>query len=162
MDEITTKCTGREIHLLSLVVDMMSTISSEPWKLENKMNARTLGIACGLSLFPQLDPGQATRLLEYLIKNRDQLLEADQGNSADSPSSGDPSTPCWGPRVFICLLLVRGAFINGMDECTLILILYGALHGLLYCRMNLKFILRLAGDKKEHAQKCLTLILIKP
>lgn len=94
MDEITTKCTSREIHLLSLVVDMMSTISSEPWKLENKMNARTLGIACGLSLFPQLDPGQATRLLEYLIKNRDQLLEADQGNNADSPSNGGPSTPC--------------------------------------------------------------------
>lgn len=70
----------------------MSNISGEP---ENKMNARTLGIACGLSLFPQLDPGQATRLLEYLIKNRDQLSVAepapDQTGSDDS--SNNSSAP---------------------------------------------------------------------
>ena len=53
------------------------------------MNARTLGIACGLSLFPQLDPGQATRLLEYLIKNRDQLSAAE---SADQTGNDDSSS----------------------------------------------------------------------
>ncbi|XP_003384235.2 PREDICTED: uncharacterized protein LOC100638759 [Amphimedon queenslandica] len=88
IEEITANCTNQELRLLSLVVELMSNISGEP---ENKMNARTLGIACGLSLFPQLDPGQATRLLEYLIKNRDQLSVAesapDQTGSDDSSSS---------------------------------------------------------------------------
>ena len=51
----------------------MKAIVAEPWKGYNKMTARTLGIACGLSLFPQLDPGQATQLLEYLIKHSEEL-----------------------------------------------------------------------------------------
>lgn len=54
--------------MLSQVVDLMAALVQEPWKLKNKMTARNLGIACGLSLFPSLDPGQATLLLEYLLK----------------------------------------------------------------------------------------------
>ena len=56
-----------------MITNMMAMITSEPWKLDNKMTTRTLGIACGLSLFPQFDPGQATQLLEYLIKHSSEL-----------------------------------------------------------------------------------------
>lgn len=61
----------------------MSTISSEPWKLENKMTPRTLGIACGLSLFPQLNPGQATQLLEYLMKYSEELSSCTYNDSTN-------------------------------------------------------------------------------
>ena len=51
----------------------MAELVSDPWKTKNKMTPRTLGIACGLSLFPKLDPGQTTQVLEYLIKHTDEL-----------------------------------------------------------------------------------------
>lgn len=73
MKELIDHCSAVELNLLTMIINMLSTIVSEPYKVQNKMTARTLGIACGLSLFPQLDPGQATRLLEILIKHLDQL-----------------------------------------------------------------------------------------
>ena len=46
-----------ELQPLLEVVSLMATIVLEPWAQDNKMNPRTLGIACGLSIFPSLDPG---------------------------------------------------------------------------------------------------------
>ena len=46
-----------ELQPLLEVVSLMATIVMEPWAQDNKMNPRTLGIACGLSIFPSLDPG---------------------------------------------------------------------------------------------------------
>jgi len=40
------------------------------------MNPRTLGIACGLSIFPQLEPNKATALLEHLVRNSERLQQS--------------------------------------------------------------------------------------
>lgn len=48
----------KELQPLLEVVSLLATIVEEPWKQNNKMNPRTLGIACGLSVFPDLDPGR--------------------------------------------------------------------------------------------------------
>jgi hypothetical protein len=65
-----------ELQPLLEVVSLMATIVMEPWAQDNKMNPRTLGIACGLSIFPSLDPGTATALLETLIKKNKVLQES--------------------------------------------------------------------------------------
>jgi hypothetical protein len=65
-----------ELQPLLEVVSLMATIVMEPWAQNNKMNPRTLGIACGLSIFPTLDPGTATSLLETLIKKNKVLQES--------------------------------------------------------------------------------------
>ena len=73
MNLILTKCPSTELALLTGMVGLLKEIVSSPWKEQNKMTPRTLGIACGLSLFPQLDPGQATHLMEFLIKHYEEL-----------------------------------------------------------------------------------------
>jgi hypothetical protein len=70
---MATQCDSQRLQLLSGIISLMVDITSEPWKLDNKMSPRTLGIACGLSIFPSYNPGQATQLLEYLIRNNEQL-----------------------------------------------------------------------------------------
>ena len=72
---MSNQCKPEHLQLLSGIISLMATITSKPRKLDNKMTPRTLGIACGLSMFPQYNPGQATQLLEYLISNHQQLNE---------------------------------------------------------------------------------------
>lgn len=71
--DLSANCSQTELTLLSKITNLMVSLTSEPWTIMNKMTARTLGIACGLSLFPQFNPGQATQLLEYLIKHSSEL-----------------------------------------------------------------------------------------
>ena len=73
VQELISCCPPRELKVLFSIVTFMSELVSDPWKTKNKMTPHTLGIACGLSLFPKLDPGQATQVLEYLIKHTDEL-----------------------------------------------------------------------------------------
>ena len=75
VQQLLSLCPPRELKVLSSIITFMAELVSEPWKSKNKMTPRTLGIACGLSLFPQLDPGQATQVLEYLIKHTDELQQ---------------------------------------------------------------------------------------
>ena len=50
---------SEELQPLLEIVSLLATIVMDPWAHENKMNPRTLGIACGLSIFPTLDdPGK--------------------------------------------------------------------------------------------------------
>ena len=62
---------GREKQVFILLCYLQ-----EPWKTENKMNPRTLGIACGLSVFPRLEPGKATNLLEHLVRNSSKIQQS--------------------------------------------------------------------------------------
>jgi hypothetical protein len=65
--------THKELTLLTKIVELLHTMVQQPWRAENKMSAHTLGIACGLSLFPQLDPSKATAFTQYLVDNYDAL-----------------------------------------------------------------------------------------
>lgn len=58
-----------ELLMLTDIVKLLHTMVQQPWRAENKMSPHTLGIACGLSLFPQLDPSKATAFTQYLIDN---------------------------------------------------------------------------------------------
>ena len=73
MDNVVAACFTDELTTLSKVVAMFATLVSDPWKTDNKMTAHTLGIACGLSIFPGLEPGKAARLLEQLVKHHSVL-----------------------------------------------------------------------------------------
>jgi len=65
-----------ELQLLTAIVELLHSIVQDEWRSQNKMSAHTLGIACGLSLFPQLDPSKATVFTSYLIQNYDQLTSS--------------------------------------------------------------------------------------
>lgn len=65
--------TSNEINTLTDVTGLLNMVVQQPWRAQNKMSAHTLGIACGLSLFPNLDPSKATSLTEYMITNYDSL-----------------------------------------------------------------------------------------
>lgn len=67
---------SEELELLTRVVDVLAKLVQDPWKSKNKMTPRTLGIACGLSIFPLLEPGQAANLLEFLINSNTKLQES--------------------------------------------------------------------------------------
>lgn len=69
------RCSESDLKVLSSITSLMGEMVSERWKSSNKMTPRTLGIACGLSLFPKLDPGQATQVLEYLITHPNVFFE---------------------------------------------------------------------------------------
>ena len=57
-------------------IDLLLCCLQEPWKSQNKMTARTLGIACGLSIFPNLEPSKATNLLEHLVRNSSKIQQS--------------------------------------------------------------------------------------
>lgn len=55
--------------MLTNIVELLHTMVQPEWRTHNKMTPHTLGIACGLSLFPQLDPSKATAFTQYIIDN---------------------------------------------------------------------------------------------
>ena len=67
MSIVVSELMSSELNILTDIIEVLHTIVQEPWHSKNKMTAHTLGIACGLSLFPQLDPSKATALTELLI-----------------------------------------------------------------------------------------------
>lgn len=67
--------THAELQLLTKVIKLLHAMVQQPWRTENKMSSHTLGIACGLSLFPQLDPYKATAFTQYLVDNYDALCK---------------------------------------------------------------------------------------
>ena len=73
MDNVVAACFTDELITLTKLVAVFATLVSEPWKTDNKMTAHTLGIACGLSIFPGLEPGKAALLLEQLVKHHSVL-----------------------------------------------------------------------------------------
>lgn len=73
LDSVLTTLTSMELQLLTDIIKLLHKMVQQPWKTENKMSAHTLGIACGLSLFPQLDPSKATAFTQYLIDNFDTM-----------------------------------------------------------------------------------------
>lgn len=77
VDTVLESLPTKELQPLLQVVSLLATIVQEPWMQNNKMTPRTLGIACGLSVFPDLDPGKATVFLETLIK-KNEKLQGDQ------------------------------------------------------------------------------------
>lgn len=76
MSIVVSELTSSELNILTDIVKLLNTIVQDPWHSKNKMTARTLGIACGLSLFPQLDPSKATHLTELLIVNYETLRQS--------------------------------------------------------------------------------------
>lgn len=70
---VISDLTSSELIILTDIIELLHTVVQEPWHSKNKMTARTLGIACGLSLFPQLDPSKATVLTERLIVDYETL-----------------------------------------------------------------------------------------
>ncbi|XP_064384154.1 uncharacterized protein LOC135333176 isoform X2 [Halichondria panicea] len=64
---------SRELNVLTNIMLLLNTITQTPWKEQNKMSAHTLGIACGLSVFPDLNPSKATLLTEFLTIKYDDL-----------------------------------------------------------------------------------------
>ena len=73
MDSLVANLPSSHLALLTGLIQVLATLTQEPWKTENKMTGHTLGIACGLSIFPQLEPGKAALLLNLLIKSNDEL-----------------------------------------------------------------------------------------
>ncbi|KAL5499317.1 hypothetical protein EMCRGX_G010706 [Ephydatia muelleri] len=73
VDNVVAACFTDELITLTKLVAVFATLVSEPWKTDNKMTAHTLGIACGLSIFPGLEPGKAALLLEQLVKHHSVL-----------------------------------------------------------------------------------------
>ena len=69
LHSVLSVLSSAELQLLTDIIKLLHTMVQQPWKAENKMTAHTLGIACGLSLFPQLDPSKATAFTQYLIDN---------------------------------------------------------------------------------------------
>ena len=65
-----------ELIILTDIIQLLHTVVQDPWRSKNKMTAHTLGIACGLSLFPQLDPSKATMLTERLIVDYETLKQS--------------------------------------------------------------------------------------
>ena len=76
MSTVVSELKSSELNILTDIVELLSTIVQDPWRSQNKMTAHTLGIACGLSLFPQLDPSKATALTELLIIGCDTLKQS--------------------------------------------------------------------------------------
>lgn len=73
VESLVAKLPSAHLSLLTGLIQLLATLIQEPWKTDNKMTGHTLGIACGLSVFPQLEPGKAALLLNLLIKNNDEL-----------------------------------------------------------------------------------------
>ena len=73
---VVSDLTSSELNILTDVVELLHTIVQYPWCSQNKMSAHALGIACGLSLFPQLDPSKATVLTERLIIGYETLKQS--------------------------------------------------------------------------------------
>ena len=73
---VVSELSSSELNILTDIVELLRTIVQDPWRSQNKMTAHTLGIACGLSLFPQLDPSKATALTELLIIGYDTLKQS--------------------------------------------------------------------------------------
>ena len=73
MHSVVAACFTDELTILTKLIAMFAVLISEPWKTDNKMTAHTLGIACGLSIFPGLEPGKAALLLEQLVKHHSVL-----------------------------------------------------------------------------------------
>lgn len=67
LSEAVHLLTSSELNMLTDVVELLHRMVQDPWRTKNKMAAHTLGIACGLSLFPRLEPSKATVLTEQLI-----------------------------------------------------------------------------------------------
>ena len=62
--------------MLTHIIGLLHTLAQDPWRSKNKMTSHALGIACGLSLFPQLDPSKATGLTELLIVRYETLKQS--------------------------------------------------------------------------------------
>lgn len=73
MQTVLEELTSVELNTLTDIVGLLFIVVQEPWRKENKMSPHGLGIACGLSLFPDLDPSKATLLTEYLVTHYDSL-----------------------------------------------------------------------------------------
>lgn len=69
LNSVLCELSSTELGLLTDIVKLLYTMMQEPWKAQNKMSPHTLGIATGLSLFPQLDPSKATLFTQHLIDN---------------------------------------------------------------------------------------------
>lgn len=65
-----------ELSLVTDIASLLARLVEDKWRSSNKMAAHTLGIACGLSLFPQLEPAKATLLTERLISQQPLLLQS--------------------------------------------------------------------------------------
>lgn len=76
MSSILDVLSSIELRLLTAIIKLLHTIVQDKWRASNKMTSHTLGIACGLSLFPQLDPSKATAFTRYLIDNYEELVES--------------------------------------------------------------------------------------
>ena len=64
---VRSELNSSELIAITEIIKLLHAVVQDPWHSKNKMTAHTLGIACGLSLFPQLDPSKATVLTERLI-----------------------------------------------------------------------------------------------
>ncbi len=73
---ILKELTTYELSILTDIVFILHMMTQTPWKEQNKMSAHTLGIACGLSVFPGLDPSKATLLTEFLTLNYEELANS--------------------------------------------------------------------------------------
>ena len=73
---VLSKLSSEELQYLTAITELLHTVVKDEWRPLNKMSAHTLGIACGLSLFPQLDPSKATAFTSYLIQNYDRLNDS--------------------------------------------------------------------------------------
>ena len=73
---VLSDLTSPELIILTDIIELLHTVVQDPWHSKNKMTAHTLGIACGLSLFPQLDPSKATVLTELLIVDYETLKQS--------------------------------------------------------------------------------------
>ena len=76
LSEVVYQLTSSELNILTDIVELLHRMVQEPWCIKNKMTAHTLGIACGLSLFPLLDPSKATVLTERLILGYNALRQS--------------------------------------------------------------------------------------
>lgn len=73
LDTVLEESMSAELITLTDVIGLLFTVVQEPWRDENKMSGYSLGIAVALSFFPELDPGRATFLTQYLITNYETL-----------------------------------------------------------------------------------------
>ena len=76
LSEVVFQLASSELNILTDIVELLYRMVQDPWRVKNKMTAHTLGIACGLSLFPQLDPSKATLLTELLIIGYNKLRQS--------------------------------------------------------------------------------------
>ena len=57
LDTVPHSLSSDELRHLLQITSLLAEVCKEPWAAANRMTPRTLGMACGLSLFPQLKPG---------------------------------------------------------------------------------------------------------